>query len=233
MSLDATQTTPSLDERIRHLESRFRITGADADEAAWLRERVVAGHLERSRLELAAYLGHEAARLAGGDVETPDDLHAFVEGCGAWGNGPLFRATLILAEVAVDAFEAAHPDDDRPRRALVATREAARREEIIDDALWEAAEAAQEAGESRSGDSVATFAAAAASFASRYIGMTLRSGGTEGLDAPTLALTFLGPVVWSLGDLEATAGTPDPEGLRALIRETLVPWALGADDPIG
>jgi hypothetical protein len=50
------------DERVRELERRFRQSGAIEDEVAWLEARVRAGALARRRLELAAYLGHPAAR---------------------------------------------------------------------------------------------------------------------------------------------------------------------------
>lgn len=53
------------DARLRELERTWRATDAVADEAALLAEQVRAGVLEPQRLQLAAELGHEAARLAG------------------------------------------------------------------------------------------------------------------------------------------------------------------------
>lgn len=50
------------DEHLRELERRWKETGTVEDEAAWLKERVRVGDLTQERLELAAYLGHEAAQ---------------------------------------------------------------------------------------------------------------------------------------------------------------------------
>lgn len=52
------------DERLRELERRWEETGAVEDEAAYLLERVRAGELTLRRLGLAAYCGHEGARVA-------------------------------------------------------------------------------------------------------------------------------------------------------------------------
>ena len=52
------------DQRLRELERRWRENGTDADQAAWLLERVRAGLLTDDRLALAAYADHPAARLA-------------------------------------------------------------------------------------------------------------------------------------------------------------------------
>ncbi len=52
------------DARLRDLERRFVATGALADEAALLAERVRAGRLAPARLRLAAALGHPAAEGA-------------------------------------------------------------------------------------------------------------------------------------------------------------------------
>ncbi len=63
------------DEALRALERAFEESHAPADEAAWLAARERAGRLERSRLELAAFCGHKAARLALGAAaprEEPD-----------------------------------------------------------------------------------------------------------------------------------------------------------------
>ncbi len=52
------------DQGLRELESKWRSSGALEDEAAWLSARVAKGHLQGSRLSLAAWLGHPAAREA-------------------------------------------------------------------------------------------------------------------------------------------------------------------------
>ncbi len=60
------------DERLRELERRFVATGAAEDGAAWLLERVRAGDLTRTRLEVAALCGHAGALLATGREPPPD-----------------------------------------------------------------------------------------------------------------------------------------------------------------
>lgn len=52
------------DERLKTLEQRFRESGQVDDEAAWLVERIRVGGLSRAQLNLAASLGHPAARAA-------------------------------------------------------------------------------------------------------------------------------------------------------------------------
>ena len=66
------------DADLRELERRWRETGCVDDEAAWLRARVQARELGEQRLELAAYLGHPAARAAQGVESTtsPADMSA-------------------------------------------------------------------------------------------------------------------------------------------------------------
>jgi len=56
------------DANLRELERRWRKTGDVEDEAVWLLERVRAGELGRSELNLAAYCGHEAARRSLGSA---------------------------------------------------------------------------------------------------------------------------------------------------------------------
>lgn len=49
------------DDERRALERRFRASGSPQDEAAWLRARVQGGDLSERRLQLAAHLGSQAA----------------------------------------------------------------------------------------------------------------------------------------------------------------------------
>lgn len=60
------RVAPVSDGRLRDLHRRYLQTGAVADEAALLSERLRSGELTRERLELAAYCGHEASRGAAG-----------------------------------------------------------------------------------------------------------------------------------------------------------------------
>lgn len=59
------------DARLRGLERRWRESGSDADEAAYLRERARAGVLASQKLELARYCGYEAL---GGAEDPPRSL---------------------------------------------------------------------------------------------------------------------------------------------------------------
>lgn len=61
-----------MDDRLRRLERAFGERGAPEDGAALLTERERVGALARERLELAAHLGHPAARLALG-LRADDD----------------------------------------------------------------------------------------------------------------------------------------------------------------
>jgi len=104
------------DSKLRELERRWKEIGSVEDEARYLLERVRVGDLEREKLELAAYCGHEAAALA----LTPDnpepadveDLLALLEQ----------RQRLLLplfgwsaAAEALPIWERAHPEHKAPR----------------------------------------------------------------------------------------------------------------------
>lgn len=58
-------------ERLRALERRFRETGAVADEARWLTERVRVGLTREAALAFASELGYPAARAARGEDARP------------------------------------------------------------------------------------------------------------------------------------------------------------------
>lgn len=59
------------DDEVRELERRWRASGSDADEAAWLVARLRAGTLEPAQVELLARLGDRAAVLATGVPAAP------------------------------------------------------------------------------------------------------------------------------------------------------------------
>jgi hypothetical protein len=124
------------------------------DEVALLVARLRAGSLERERLELAVHLGHGAARLAlaelgavvvrerfwtharrvhaeselPGAIDDPDlaELGDWAFGLARWGHGAQLRVAVAAAAAALARFEAEHPDDPRPRRAVEAARAYAR-----------------------------------------------------------------------------------------------------------
>lgn len=92
------------DERLRELERRWRATGAADDGAAWLVERVRIGDLEASRLMLAAYLGHHAARAAvDAPPAVPGDDGAWLAGLEGLEPGSATRACALAVLAVVGA----------------------------------------------------------------------------------------------------------------------------------
>jgi hypothetical protein len=82
------------DSRVRDLERRWRLTGAVADETAWLRERLRNGELKEEQLELAAYLGYGAASAIIG-VETPRTTRALLTGMTRWSSEEMWRRVAV------------------------------------------------------------------------------------------------------------------------------------------
>lgn len=92
------------DARLRQLEQRWKETGSAEDEAAYLVERLRHGQIEKSRLQLLAYCGDEAARLALGP-EAPEASAEFKEwsvGFGVWGKVSCLSAALAAAECCLE-----------------------------------------------------------------------------------------------------------------------------------
>lgn len=108
------------DERLRLLERRWRETGAAADEAAWLVERRRAGELPAERLELAAFLEHEAALLAHGPAADPGQGCWFANLLHRFGAGRPLEAVVEVGRLCVPAWHATWPGDRRPGRTLEA-----------------------------------------------------------------------------------------------------------------
>jgi hypothetical protein len=90
-----------MDERLRELERRWKQTGAVADEAACLQERLRLGELERDRLDLAAHAGYEGALLAGGAPAPDPALAARLRGLERWGHPVLVRGCLAITAAAI------------------------------------------------------------------------------------------------------------------------------------
>lgn len=114
--------------RRRNPDTRLREAERACNVVGFLHERRRAGELTRARLELAAALGHSAARALAPDVALVD-----------WADRKAKRTTVLLARdlvgdfalarVAADwaekvlhAFECSHPNDNRPRNAVLAAR---------------------------------------------------------------------------------------------------------------
>lgn len=92
------------DLKIRELERRFKETGALADEAPWLAERLRVGTLSRDRLALAGFLGSAAAQLvlAPSAVESPAPSAPIQDVVDAVGFAALLRCERAVATIQVE-----------------------------------------------------------------------------------------------------------------------------------
>lgn len=92
------------EERHRDKRRRSEATRATEDEAAYLLARVRAGELTQERLELAAYGGDQASRLALGKTapEHPEGVEAWIEGLARWGRPVCGVAALGVVEFVRD-----------------------------------------------------------------------------------------------------------------------------------
>jgi hypothetical protein len=92
---------PMTDKRIRDLERHWKETEAPQAEAAYLMERLRAGHISAETVELAAYCGNRSARAALPEAaRAPHDLREWVDGLERW---PLAgeRAALEACQAAI------------------------------------------------------------------------------------------------------------------------------------
>jgi len=190
------------------------VTSLDAA-AEVLLERVAGRELTAERLELAAYAGDEVAREAfarrSGAVAPPAELEPWLDGLARWGREAGLRAVAALAEQAVAGWR---PAPGRLRDLAAATGDwcldPARRdlaELVVGLARKAAGKAAARPGARRPEASRAVLVQHAAAFACAGHGA---------------------------GDLRAVAAlaTGRLEDLRGAVRGALVPWALGAEDPL-
>lgn len=110
------------DDWLRQLEARWRETRDALDESRYLLERMRAGVLPRPRLELAAFLGHEAARLAlpavpGFDGDDPTRLAGELW---PWGKEAGVAAAISAAHATLPEEGTRAAQDRRPHEAIVA-----------------------------------------------------------------------------------------------------------------
>lgn len=241
------------DSHLRELERRFRQTGSASDEAVWLRARVQAGDLSEDRLRLAAYVGSEGATqaLLGDPTIQPSDLVDWVRGLEVFGMEPLARASVALAEHVLSAWARRYPGDDRPARAIEATREwilcpCSPHSEAAFAAL-EAADGASDlviAEATQIGWTDELSSAKEAAQAARYCGYSARpsrpprpeecgppgsmtTDGDDAAECAVLTLTSLDPEAWP-----SSMDRPAVRDLRMTVSAALQPWALGYSDPI-
>lgn len=115
--------TSMSDDRLRELERVARENPDDVGAAAaFLREQLRSGVIERERVALAAHLGHAGARAALGDQAppAPEDEEQLALGLLPYGRAVCTRAAVALARERLPDWERVLPDDLRPRRALEA-----------------------------------------------------------------------------------------------------------------
>jgi len=123
------------DQRLRELERRWTETGADSDEAAYLRERVKTGELNEIRLRCAAALGSPGSRQAIGSsaLEDADDPAGVVRAlAGFYGPGVDSAERKELCErVAFAAASAAVGAVPAPSEETLARHRAAAPSQVI------------------------------------------------------------------------------------------------------
>lgn len=111
-----------MDEDLRALERRWRESGALHDEVALIARRLRAGTLSQERLDLAVWLGHEAAcRVAGKKPKAPQEpLRRWFETLWeATGDEGAVRAALAAGSAAVDLVSTRYSVDTSPLRAAL------------------------------------------------------------------------------------------------------------------
>jgi hypothetical protein len=185
-----------------------------------LKERLQAGTLQYERLVLAGYLGSPEARDALGEKAPAEvaDLATWLRGLVRWGEVALVRAALAAVDRALVTYEKAVPGDDRPGRvakAALAWCAAPGRDAAA--LATGTALAAEKAIEETRIEPARTAAGAAAKLG------ILASAAEAKTELPRLA-----EMVVEIVGL-ASRSIPQPGSLRGVIRDELVPWALGED----
>ncbi len=217
------------DVDLRELERRFRASGLLEDEAAWLRARVQAGDLEQSRLELAAYCGHEVARLVSTPSAPPVDLEDWVRGLGRWGAAPCQLACLQSARLCLPLWETHVAADMRPGEALALAEDLhvgiGSRDQVqaAAEAAYGAAETYYDAWQPEPapgvGDAGMAACYAAQAAAAEELQEVLSYATSAILDADC---ALIAPT------LERQAG----RDIRSEIEPVIGAWALGLHDPV-
>jgi len=214
------------DERLRELERRWQETGALADQAAFLKERVRSGGLEPERVRLAAFLGSELAKAAlGAEPEPPGvegdvDLQAWVEAIAAYGQPALAR----LAVAAADHSARMVSSSGIPPRAVQAAEE-----QILCPCDAHAEEARRRADPAWEPPDHPMRMPGDLALAARSAARTAASSLPEARDAARLAAREARRALDRVPDPFGGTGTAS---LRRTITRELLPWALDEGDPI-
>lgn len=212
------------DDYLQQLEARWRETGDAPDEARLLLERMRAGLLPRPRLELAAFLGHEAARMAlpgspGLDVEEPARLAGELW---PWGKEACVAAA-VAASHAVSTLDLGAPRDARPRRAIEAAAAWVHCpcEPHVAGARLAAEAALQAAGIAQ---------ANAQSSADRYPALAAHHAAAAAAAWPApVASKHAHRAIKYAEEAALASGALDRADLTGIICRALVLWALGPD----
>ena len=197
------------DADLRQLEREFRDQGTVEAEAAYLRARLQAGQLEQSKLELAAYCGHQAARAAIGKGPT-------------WECGPACLNEPIVSSVLHDSGCEHHVDlwfsglQSQPGREFELRR------------LFTWALGCWRCGDSWSLEREEMLRARGEWCVCEDLRSGLEEAEGDLIDGDEMEIAIL-------DGLGRCAPWPEPElneGFRTAIRAELVPWLLGYSDPV-
>lgn len=114
-----------MDERQRQLERRFKETGSVDDETAWLLERVRGAGVDLGKLQLAAYLGHPAARAVAREPEIEPLVAAYLSGNQLQairdaGQQAAIRMCLAVSDKALSTLDRPEPQAGRLLDSLAA-----------------------------------------------------------------------------------------------------------------
>lgn len=220
------------DERLRELERRWAATRDPGDEARLLAERLRARRVKRSRLELAAYVGHGPAIEALGEAAPVGDhvpWHRWRDALDETARGPLVRLTMafILGHLrrkerpirpeALEAIEAVRRWADCPceehtkvARSVAAELEQRRRQDpssYVHAVVVERAMAAMNTPISRSRGALDPLA----------IGLRWASGLGQRVELDDEERAGLaGLVAWALGPAHVLEGAPAGDEARWL-----------------
>jgi hypothetical protein len=209
-----------MDDRLRRLERRAGGNDLEA-RTRLVSQRLRAGQLSLEHARLAAYLGDEAARAALGEDAPPSasdlaDLRVWLEHLRGYGTEVVLRAARAAADVALQIYEEAYPDDDRLRAALRAHDAYLAAPEALawpQDLAYQANRAAQEAS-----DGASPWAAGACQ-ALVFAGKWIRDGPHTVQDEEALYAHLHVTV-------DSAARATSPATLQAALRSELIAWAL-------
>lgn len=229
------------DSNLRKLERRFRSSGSVVDEVEYLRERIRVGAITPERVEIAAYLGHEAAVAALGE-EAPDVLAAddmpgyrtpilqitrsdldYLTDVGEWwGQEFCFRFAIAAAIHAI----AAQQRNRKASAAAAAHVEAAR--ECLRTAELRLLDGRTELGPPPSSDNNLSWVCRGLHW------LSSPGAGPPGWREETMSLYLARTVVAAarVGISSRPAQRRERTALLAVARAEMVPWALGTGDPV-